>query len=105
MLDNRPVKGFIRAPWQGQQRAVRQAEPAVDVRLEAEVVTAANPEAAAADPDAGPVPFLGILVGMQYEAPFDIDFTLMTGEVANLLHDLLQALGGEVVDSLSGQSK
>ena len=28
---------------------------------------------------------------------FDIDFTLMTGEVANLLHDLLQALGGEVV--------
>ena len=41
-----------------------------------EVVTAANPEAAVADPDADPVPYLGILVGMQYEAPFDIDFTL-----------------------------
>ena len=39
------------------------------------------------------------------EERFDIDFTLMTGEVANLLHDLLQALGGEVVGGLSDQSK
>ena len=28
---------------------------------------------------------------------FDIDFTLMTGEVAQLLNDLLEALGGELV--------
>ena len=28
---------------------------------------------------------------------FDIDFTLMTGEVARLLSDLISALGGEVV--------
>ena len=28
---------------------------------------------------------------------FDLDFTLMTGEVARLLDDLLEALGGEVV--------
>lgn len=27
---------------------------------------------------------------------FDIDFTLMTGEVAHLLADLLEALGGEL---------
>jgi len=27
---------------------------------------------------------------------FDIDFTLMTGEVARLLDDLLEALGGEL---------
>ena len=28
---------------------------------------------------------------------FDIDFTLMTGEVAQLLNDLLEALGGELI--------
>ena len=31
------------------------------------------------------------------EERFDIDFTLMTGEVAQLLNDLLEALGGELV--------
>lgn len=45
-----------------------------DVTLK--VVTAPNPDVAAADPDADPVPYLGIGVGIQHEAPFDIDFTL-----------------------------
>lgn len=31
---------------------------------------------------------------------FDIDFTLMTGEVARLLDDLLEALGGELVKDI-----
>ena len=31
---------------------------------------------------------------------FDIDFTLMTGEVARLLDDLLEALGGEIEKAL-----
>ena len=26
VLDDRPVQGFVSAPWQGQQRAVRQAD-------------------------------------------------------------------------------
>jgi len=34
---------------------------------------------------------------------FDLDFTLMTGEVAHLLDDLLDALGGEL-EKLSGSS-
>ncbi|MCB1965395.1 MAG: recombination-associated protein RdgC, partial [Candidatus Accumulibacter sp.] len=33
--------------------------------------------------------------GENEEERFDIDFTLMTGEVAQLLDDLLTALGGE----------
>lgn len=37
-----------------------------------EVVTAANPDPE--DPDAPPQPYLGILVGVAYEAPFDIEF-------------------------------
>ena len=28
---------------------------------------------------------------------FDIDFTLMTGELAHLLDDLIEALGGELI--------
>ena len=34
------------------------------------------------------------------EERFDIDFTLMTGEVARLLDDLLEALGGELVKDI-----
>ena len=44
--------------------------------LTLEVVTEANPDLAAEDPGAAPVPYLGILVGVTYEAPFPIDFTL-----------------------------
>jgi PDZ domain-containing protein len=44
--------------------------------LELEVVSAANPELAAEDPSAPPVPYLGITVGTQYTAPFPIEFTL-----------------------------
>jgi PDZ domain-containing protein len=49
------------------------AEP-VEERLE--VVTVANPDLAVEDPGAPPVPYLGILVGTQYQAPFEIEFTL-----------------------------
>ena len=31
---------------------------------------------------------------------FDLDFTLMTGEVARLLDDLLEALGGEIANEI-----
>jgi len=34
--------------------------------------------------------------GENADERFDIDFTLMTGEVARLLDDLVTALGGEV---------
>ena len=37
-----------------------------------EVVTAANPNPE--DPDAPPQPYMGIVVGVAYEAPFDIEF-------------------------------
>ncbi len=37
-----------------------------------EVVTAANPDPA--DPAAEPQPYMGIIVGVAYEAPFDIEF-------------------------------
>jgi len=40
-----------------------------------EVVTEANPALAAHDP-AAQVPYIGNVVGLQYEAPFDIEFTL-----------------------------
>jgi PDZ domain-containing protein len=55
----------------------RPAEPGgTPQELQLEVVSEANPEAAAKDPSAPPVPYLGISVGLQYEAPFQIDFTL-----------------------------
>lgn len=44
--------------------------------LTLEVVTEANPVAAAEDPAADPVPYLGILVGTVHEAPFPITFSL-----------------------------
>lgn len=44
--------------------------------LTLEVVTEANPAAAAEDPSADPVPYLGILVGTVHEAPFPITFSL-----------------------------
>ncbi|MCU0264341.1 MAG: PDZ domain-containing protein [Candidatus Nanopelagicales bacterium] len=37
-----------------------------------EVVTVANPNPE--DPDAAPAPYMGIVVGVAYEAPFDIEF-------------------------------
>jgi PDZ domain-containing protein len=41
-----------------------------------EVVTGANPDLAEEDPGAPPVPYIGIVVSTQYEAPFPIEFTL-----------------------------
>jgi recombination associated protein RdgC len=38
--------------------------------------------------------------GENEDERFDIDFTLMTGEVAQLLDDLLAALGGEATAAM-----
>ena len=63
------------------------AEPA---RERLEVVAAANPNLAAENPDAPPVPYLGIVVSTQFEAPFEIDFTLdnVGGPSAGLMFSL-----------------
>jgi PDZ domain-containing protein len=56
---------------------LRTEEPGTQpVRKRLEVVAAANPDLAAEDPAAPPVPYIGIVVSTQFEAPFEIDFTL-----------------------------
>jgi PDZ domain-containing protein len=56
---------------------LRTGEPGTQpTRERLEVVTAANPDLAAENPDAPPVPYIGIVVSTQFEAPFEIDFTL-----------------------------
>lgn len=59
-------------------------------RLDLEVVAGSNPNWAAEHPDLPAQPYLGILVGTQHEAPFDIDFTLenVGGPSAGLMFSL-----------------
>jgi PDZ domain-containing protein len=56
---------------------LRTEDPAVEPEaVTLEVVTGANPDLAAEDPQAPPVPYLGILVGEVHEPPFPIVFSL-----------------------------
>jgi PDZ domain-containing protein len=56
---------------------LRTGDPAAQAEaVTLEVVTEANPDLAAADPEAPPVPYLGILVGEVHEPPFPITFSL-----------------------------
>ena len=54
---------------------LRSEEPGAEPTQETlEVVTAVNPTAQAEDPQASPQAYLGIVVGIAYRAPFDIEF-------------------------------
>ena len=54
---------------------LRSEEPGAEPSQETlEVVTAVNPTAQAEDPQASPQAYLGIVVGIAYKAPFDIEF-------------------------------